>query len=63
MPFKVYKCKKCGCNAYRLKKKDNTIVNICFKTKESAVNFARNAIMFRDKKKSILRNDNWIVPI
>lgn len=64
MPFQVFTAnhKPYG-KHYMLKKiKDNSVVNKHFKTKESAISFAKNAIMFREKKKSKVVG-NKILPI
>ena len=64
MPFQVFKAshKPYG-DHYMLKKiKDGTIVKKHFKTREAAIGFAKNAIMFREKKKSKVVG-NKILPI
>jgi hypothetical protein len=64
MPFQVFKTshKPYG-DHYMLKKiTDGKVVNKHFKTRESAISFAKNAIMFREKKKSKVVG-NKILPI
>jgi hypothetical protein len=64
MPFQVFKTthKPYG-EHYMLKNiKDGSIVKKHFKTKEKAISFAKNAIMFVEKKKSKVVG-NKILPI
>ena len=64
MPFQVFKTTHAPYGEhYMLKKiKDGKIVNKHFKTKEAAISFAKNAIMFREKKKSKVVG-NKILPV
>jgi len=64
MPFQVFKTthKPYG-EHYMLKNiKDGSIVKKHFKTKDAAISFAKNAIMFVEKKKSKVVG-NKILPV
>jgi hypothetical protein len=64
MPFQVFKTthKPYG-EHYMLKNiKNQKVVNKHFKTKDAAISFAKNAIMFNEKKKSKVVG-NKILPI
>jgi hypothetical protein len=64
MPFQVFKTTHAPYGEHYMLKKitDGKVVNKHFKTKEAAIGFAKNAIMFKEKKKSKVVG-NKILPV